>query len=128
MSEAPSPTPMTSTLALACAIGLSSALLTVLALRWLSPPPAVAVVQIDRVLAEHVAAVSQRDWNPAQQQAEVQRFASALEASLVELSDEGRIVLLNAPAVLGGAPDRTPELRIALQRRLSTEASRETAP
>lgn len=103
---------------LACAVGFVTALSCVLLMRWVSPPPTLAVVQIDRVLAEHVATVARQNWDEARQQEEVRRFAAALEASLTELSDDGRVILLSGPAVIRGAPDWTPALQARLTQAL----------
>jgi hypothetical protein len=107
------------------AIGFVGALAGTLAAQLVNPAPTLAVVQIDHVLAEHVATVAQRDWSEARQQAELRRFAAALETSLADLSGDGRAVLLNGPAVVSGAPDWTPALQARMQRAL---ASTEPAP
>lgn len=117
-----------SLVALIGAIGLTGALIGVLLVRWGSPPPVLAVVQIDRVLAQHVAAVAHQNWDEARQQEEVRRFAAALEASLTDLSDDGRVILLSGPSVVRGAPDWTPALQARLEQALGEDGSKERKP
>lgn len=109
------------TVVLVGAIGFAGALAGTLAAHIVRPSPMLAVVQIDRVLAEHVAAVARRDWSDARQQEELRRFAAALETSLAHLSDDGRVVLLNGPAVVRGAPDWTPALQARMQHALTSK-------
>jgi len=91
-------------------------LVAALALRLApEPPPPVARVHLDALVAAHVEAAARDGAGPAA----IRAFAGALESTLAEIAARHRVVLLPARAVAAGAPDLTPAVQAALEAALA---------
>ena len=92
--------------------GGTAALVAALALRLApEPPPPVARVHLEALVAAHVEAAARDGAAPEATRA----FALALEAALEDVAARHRVVLLPARAVAAGAPDLTAAVRVALE-------------
>jgi len=107
-----------------CAAALGSTLVLT-ASRYTStppePPPTVIAVNLQRILATHVADVGKRvqTLDEATIQREATAYATALNASLDELGD-AHTVILNSNVVIHGAPDLTEQLQARVAAKLAT--------
>lgn len=94
----------------------TAALVAALALRLApEPPPAVARVHLDALVAAHVEAAARDGAGPEATRA----FAGALESALADVAARHHVVLLPARAVAAGAPDLTPSVRAAVKTALA---------
>lgn len=74
------------------------------------PPPPVARVHLEALVAAHVEAAARDGAAPEATRA----FAVALESALADVAARHRVVLLPARAVAAGAPDLTAAVEAAL--------------
>ncbi len=94
----------------------TAALVAALALRLApEPPPPVARVHLESLVAAHVEAAARGGATPETTHA----FAAALDAALAEVAAHHRVVLLPARAVAAGAPDLTPAVQAVLDATLT---------
>lgn len=98
--------------------GGTAALVAALALRLApEPPPPVARVHLEALVAAHVEAAARDGAAPEATRA----FASALESALAGVAARHRVVLLPARAVAAGVPDLTGAVRAALEAALAED-------
>lgn len=107
---------------IALCAGMLGGLVTLAVDRWVEPPPRLATVDLQQILAEHIESVGLRHLDQDAAAKEAAAYGGALQASLDELEREQRALLLPAPAVLRGAPDLTDALRARIDARLHAEA------
>jgi type-F conjugative transfer system protein TrbI len=106
---------------IALCAGVLGGLLAVAAERWIEPPPQLATVDLQQILAEHIESVGLRHLDSQAAAKDAAAYGAALQASLDELEREQHALLLPAPAVLRGAPDLTDALRQRIDARLRDE-------
>ncbi len=107
---------------IALCAGILGGLLAVAAERWIEPPPRLATVDLQQILAEHIESVGLHNLGKDAAARDAVAYGAALQASLDELEREQHALLLPAPAVLRGAPDLTDALRQRIDSRLQGEA------
>jgi type-F conjugative transfer system protein TrbI len=111
-----------STWLLSLCAGVVGGLLGLTAERLIAPPPLLATVDLQQILAEHIESVGRRGLDKDAAAKDAAAYGAALQASLDELEREQHALLLPAPAVLRGAPDLTDALRERIDARLRSEA------
>ena len=99
--------------------GVVGGLLVLSADRLIEPPPRMATVDLQQILAEHIETVGLRQLDKDTAAKEAAAYGAAVQASLDELERAQHTLLLPAPAVLRGAPDLTDALRQLIDARLA---------
>lgn len=91
---------------------------------WLRPAPAIAVVDLQAVMAAGAQSAALRETSEAETRERAARFGERLASTLRALALEYDAVILPRQAVAAGAPDLTP----LLARRLGLAAHPEPGP
>ena len=107
---------------IALCAGMLGGLAAIAADHWIEPPPRLATVDLQQILAEHIESIGQRNLGKDAAAKDAAAYGAALQASLDELEHQEHTLLLPAPAVLRGAPDLTDALRERIDARLNTGA------
>ncbi|RCX27997.1 TrbI F-type domain-containing protein [Thioalbus denitrificans] len=92
--------------------GLVGGAAVVLLVRLVTPPVALAAVDLAAIVADQVKVLAEDTrTNPGDPAAEAGRFAERLAREARALSEDYGVIVLAAPAVVAGAPDLSPVLR-----------------
>lgn len=91
--------------------GLAGGLIALLVERIVFPPVAVAQVDLNGLVNEHVQRPELMKLPDTERSRDAARFADRLEQETAKLSRDYHVVILAAPAVVAGAPDLTAVLR-----------------
>ena len=75
----------------------------------------IAVVKLDDVIASHMKEYAQKKLSEDERKKIGERFARSLDLVIKRISDEERVILMVAPAVISGVPDYTEHVKIEIE-------------
>ncbi|WP_018694120.1 TrbI F-type domain-containing protein [Algicola sagamiensis] len=79
------------------------------------------VIRMNEIVVSHIEQKGTQDMQDHEAIDKAEKFSSALESSIQEVSDEYQVVLLVDPAVVSSAADYTEVVRARLQEKLADE-------
>jgi type-F conjugative transfer system protein TrbI len=104
------------------------ALLVVVLQRAMTAEPTFVAVDVQRLLAGHIAELGARQMDTETQKREATAYAGALEAALDDIANRDNTIVLVGPAVLRGVPDVTEAVQASIVQRLHLPANKQQEP
>lgn len=80
----------------------------------------IGVVRMDELIGSHIEAQGVNEMSTEQAEERAKHFGIALDASIKEVSEEYRVLLLVNPAVVTSAPDYTDIIKQRISTRLDS--------